>query len=146
MHPRNQGAAFSGSGSRRTGGRWNSKGIRAVYLAESLALATLEVMVNGLPYETLRDYICIPVNIPTGLITSLDLSRLPVNWRDDPPPAELRRIGDEWLRNRNTAALRLPSAVIPVEYNYLLNPDQNDFDQIQIGESTTFEFDSRLTR
>ena len=138
VHPRNSEAAFTGDGSRRNGGRWNSKGSRAVYLAESLALATFEVMVHGLPYETLQDYICIPVDIPPKFVMSLEPANLPENWRDDPPPAELRKIGDQWLFDQKSPVLKIPSSVIPVESNYLLNPRQKDFGKIRIGISITF--------
>lgn len=144
VNARNVAAAFSGDGSRRSGGRWNSMGLRAVYLADSLALATLEVMVHGVSYETLQNYVCILTTIPQKLIQEVDLMSLPKNWRDDLPPAELRELGDRWLNEGKSAALKVPSAVIPVEFNYMLNPCHKDFGKIEIAERLSLAFDKRL--
>jgi RES domain-containing protein len=144
VNARNAATAFSGDGSRRSGGRWNSRGYRAVYLADSLALATLEVMVHGVSYATLQNYVCIVASIPKKIIQEIDLKRLPGNWRDDLPPAEVRAQGDRWLKEQNSAALKVPSAVIPVEFNYVLNPRHKDFGKIEIAEPLSLAFDKRL--
>jgi RES domain-containing protein len=144
VNARNAAAAFSGDGSRRSGGRWNSRGNRAVYLADSLALATLEVMVHGVSYETLQNYICILATIPKKIIQDVDLQSLPKNWRDDIPHAELRELGDRWLKEQKSAALNFPSAVVPVEFNYVLNPRHEDFKKIEIAEPLSLAFAKRL--
>jgi RES domain-containing protein len=144
VNARNAAAAFSGDGSRRSGGRWNSRGYRAVYVADSLALATLEVMVHGVSYETLQNYVCILATIPKKIIQGVDLKSLPRNWRDDLPPAKLRELGDRWLNEQKSAALKVPSAVIPVEFNYVLNPRHKDFGKIEIAEPLSLAFDKRL--
>jgi RES domain-containing protein len=144
VNARNAAAAFSGDGSRRSGGRWNSRGNRAVYLADSLALATLEIMVHRVFYETFQNYVCIPASIPKNIIQEVDLKTLPKNWRDDIPPPELRELGDRWLSDQKSAALKVPSAVIPVEFNYVLNPLHKDFGKIEMAEPLSFPFDKRL--
>jgi RES domain-containing protein len=144
VNTRNAAAAFSGDGSRRSGGRWNSRGNRAVYLADSLALATLEVMVHGVSYETLQNYLCILATIPKKVIQEVNLTSLPNNWREDLPPPALRELGDRWLREQKSAALKVPSAVIPVEFNYVLNPRHKDFGKIEIAEPLSLAFDKRL--
>jgi RES domain-containing protein len=144
VNARNAANAFSGDGSRRSGGRWNSRGYRAVYLADSLALATLEVMVHGVSYESLQNYVCILASIPKKIILEVDLKSLPKNWQDDLPPAELRVLGDRWLNEKKSAALKVPSAVIPVEFNYVLNPRHKDFGKIEIAEPLSLAFDKRL--
>ena len=144
VNARNAATAFSGDGSRRSGGRWNSRGYRAVYVADSLALATLEVMVHGVSYETLQNYVCILATIPKKIIQEVDLKSLLRNWRDDLPPAELRELGDRWLNEQKSAALKVFSAVIPVEFNYVLNPRHKDFGKIEIAEPLSLAFDKRL--
>jgi RES domain-containing protein len=144
VNARNAATAFSGDGSRRSGGRWNSRGYRAVYLADSLALATLEVMVHGVSYETLHNYVCILATIPKKITQEVDLKNLPRNWRNDLPPAELRELGDRWLNGKKSAVLKVPSAVIPVEFNYVLNPRHKDFGKIEIAEPLSLAFDKRL--
>ena len=144
VNARNAATAFSGDGSRRSGGRWNSRGYRAVYLADSLALATLEVMVHGVSYATLQNYVCIVATIPKKIIQEVDLKSLPGNWREDLPLAEVRALGDRWLNEQKSAALKVPSAVIPVEFNYVLNPRHKDFRKIEIAEPLSLAFDKRL--
>ena len=53
------------------------------------------------------------------------------------PPAEVRELGDRWLNEQESAALKVPSAVIPVEFNYVLNPRHKDFGKIEIAEPST---------
>jgi RES domain-containing protein len=144
VNVRNAATAFSGDGSRRSGGRWNSRGYRAVYLADSLALATLEVIGHGVSYETLQNYVCILATIPNKIIQEVDQKSLHRNWRNDLPPAELRELGDRWLNEQKSAALKVPSAVIPVEFNYVLNPRHKDFGKIEIAEPLSLAFDKRL--
>lgn len=71
-------------------------------------------------------------------------ARFPVNWREFPAPAETRRFGDDWAAGGSSAALRVPSAVVPGEFNYLLNPAHPEFVHIRRGRPEPFAFDSRL--
>lgn len=87
----------------------------------------------------------IPVDLPTSLkTTSIDVSRLPAGWRTYPAPATLADLGTAWIRERTTAVLVVPSAVIPSERNYLLNPAHPGFRTIRIGRSRPFSFDPRM--
>ena len=101
-------------------------------------------MVHGVFYETLQNYVCILATIPKKIIQEVDLKSLPRNWRNDLPPAELRELGDRWLNEQKSAALKIPSAVIPVEFNYVLNPRHKDFGKIEIAEPLSLAFDKRL--
>ncbi len=144
VHQRIADTSFSGEGSRKRGGRWNSRGYRAVYVSDSLALATLEILVHGVPFEALGQFVSIPVTIPVKLIQPIDIDELPTGWRNDPPPKQLQRLGDTWLGGQRFAALKVPSAVIPIEFNYVINPNHPDFDKIDIGATQRHAFDSRL--
>jgi RES domain-containing protein len=137
--------AFSGDGARRFGGRWNSTGVPTVYTAQSQALAALEILVNVESAELLEHYAVIEVIINPSLITKIEISTLPRNWRADPPPARIRAIGDRWIAQGVSAVLQVPSSVIPSESNFLLNPRHPDFQELQIGKPTAFRFDMRLT-
>jgi RES domain-containing protein len=101
-------------------------------------------MVHGVSYETLQNYVCILATIPKKIIQEVDLKSLPRNWQDDLPPAEVRELGDRWLNEQKSAALKVPSAVIPVEFNYVLNPRHKDFGKIEIAEPLSLAFDKRL--
>ena len=128
------------------GGRWTSSGRRAVYTAGSLALATLEIIVHLETTETLPAYSVFELAIPEKLVASLRPGSLPRRWRDDPSPAALRALGDGWLESGKSAVLRVPSAVIGVEFNYLLNPAHPDFSRVTIGPRLPYELDRRLVR
>lgn len=144
VHKRNSGTAFSGEGARKRGGRWTGKGYRVAYTSESMALATLEIIVHGVTHETLKNFVVFNAMVPKKLITEISLDRLPHNWRDDPPPTELQAIGNQWLDWKSSCVLKVPSAIIPVEYNYIMNPDHPDFQQIEIGMPQSWSFDRRL--
>lgn len=75
----------------------------------------------------------------------MDVATLPAGWRAYPAPPELQLIGNMWAASQETAVLRVPSAVIPSELNYLLNPNHPDFGSITIGTPEPFELDLRLT-
>jgi RES domain-containing protein len=137
-------SAFDGQGAKRSGGRWTSVGRRAVYTSSTAALATLEVIAHLDSTALLTSYSLIQAALPEQLVTSVKLSSLPRNWRDFPAPPELQAIGDGWLRERKSAALCVPSALVPVDFNYLLNPEHPDFPLITPGHPVPFPLDPRL--
>jgi RES domain-containing protein len=136
--------AFTGEGARRGGGRWNSKGIRVVYTAGSLSLATLEVMVHTHFYSALKYYVCIPIDFDPSLSQSITIEDLPDNWKADPIPQSVKKVGDRWIQNQETVILKVPSVIIPVETNYLINPSHPDFEKVVIHSPQKFAFDPRL--
>jgi RES domain-containing protein len=136
-------SAFSGEGARLYGGRWNNKGVPLVYTAATQALAMLEMLVQDEPLRA--RYVMIEARIPTSVrIERLSAADLPTQWRELNARGELRAIGSEWARKQTAAALAVPSAVIPAELNYLLNPLHPDFRRISIGKPQRFETDLRL--
>jgi RES domain-containing protein len=139
--------AFDGEGARRHGGRWNRPGIPVVYTSASLALAALEVFVNLERPQPPSDLVAIAADIPETLtISRIPLSELPANWGSYPPPAALADLGTRWARELKSPVLAVPSAVIPPELNYLLNPLHPQFKRIRVGDPEPFRFDPRLQR
>jgi RES domain-containing protein len=136
--------AFSGEGARLYAGRWNSPGVSVVYTAQSQALAALELLVHLENADLLYEYVLIEARFDSSLIIRLAKSELPKDWRASPPPRSARAIGDAWIAEEPSPVLELPSAVIPAESIFLLNPQHPGFSQIQIGEPFPFEFDFRL--
>jgi RES domain-containing protein len=116
-----------------------------VYTAQSQSLAALEVLVHLDSSELLAKYVLFEVGIDESLITLVELSHLPRNWRADPPPAKVRMTGDRWVAAGTSAVLRVPSTLVPGESNFLLNPQHPDFPRLEIGEPLPFRFDPRLT-
>lgn len=143
--------AFDGEGAYRTGRRWNSRGVRVVYAASTIALATLEILVNLEDIEVLRrKYVAFRAEIPEEIIQTLvpdgDYSGLPRDWAINPKPPSTKAIGDGWVRGGSSAVLEVPSAIVPLEMNYVLNPAHSDFKLIKIFESVPVRFDPRLER
>ena len=140
-HARN---AFSGEGAREFGGRWNNPGSAVVYTAQYQSLAALEMLVHLDSSELLQKYVLIAVEFDESLITRVESSALPRQWRSEPPPPEVRLIGDEWILSGTSAVLQVPSALVPGESNSLLNPGHKDFAKLSFGKPLSFRFDPRL--
>lgn len=139
-------SAFDGESARLLGGRWNLPGSSLVYTAESAALAALEVLVHLGRAAMLPAYVLIFCSFDHALVSRLDRSRLPANWRSYPAPPQLQLIGDGWRKSGRSAVLEVPNAIIATESNYLLNPQHAEFKSIRIFEPQTFDFDPRLLR
>lgn len=134
--------AFSGEGARLYGGRWNRKGAAVVYTAATRSLAILEMLVQADP---LPKYMAVPATLPAGLpLAAFDEGSLPRDWRDMPAPESLQTLGGAWISAGGACALRVPSAVVPAEYNFLLNPAHPDFGTIIIGMPERLSMDRRL--
>jgi len=138
--------AFDGEGARLNGGRWSSPGTRVVYVSESIALAALEMLVHLGHEGVLPDYVLIPCTFDEGVAETVPSDQLPRNWRTYPASPALQAIGDAWVISGKSAVLRVPSAIIPLETNYLLNPAHPDFQSITIGAQVPFALDRRLLR
>ena len=138
--------AHTGDGARIHGGRWNSKGVAVVYVAGSLALASIEMIVNLPAPKLLQKYVRISAQISSDLVSDLSEADLPEDWNSRPISPSTRAIGDLWVKKQSSAVLRVPSIVVPDEYNYLLNPAHADFAKIEIGKPIIYYFDPRLTK
>lgn len=136
--------AFDGESARIHGGRWNSPGTALVYTAHSESLAALELLVHLQASHLLASYSAIPATFDEALAEPVDLDALPEDWRRFPAPAALQQIGDQWVSERRSAVLRVPSALVPSEASFLVNPAHRDFARITIGPPRAFLFDPRL--
>ena len=138
-------AAFDGEGARRYGSRWTPKGVAAVYTSATLSLAALERFVHTDPDLEPADLVAVAVDINDELpMLELDIAQLPANWREYPAPDPLDQLGGNWLAGARTAILAVPSAVIPHERNYAMNPAHADFRRLVIGRPEPFSFDPRM--
>lgn len=138
-------SSFSGEGARLFGGRWNRKGVTMVYTAGSQSLAMLELLVQDEPLRA--RYVMIAARLPGNLkIERITPDQLPADWRDPAAREQLQAAGGDWVRRRSSAVLAVPSAIIPAETNYLLNPLHPSFSKIEIGEPQDFVTDIRLIK
>lgn len=128
------------------GYRWNSLNTYLVYTAESRALATLEVSVHlDLSEDLPTDRYYVEINIPDDItILELKMEDLPERWDSKPPILETQFIGDDFVKEKNAAVLKVPSSIVPQEFNYLINPNHPDSERIYVLSTTPFQFDSRF--
>jgi RES domain-containing protein len=144
-HRRHAGGAFTGEGTRLVAGRWTPKGVRAVYTAGTLSLAALEMFVDMDVKHSHDILVAVSAEIPDDVeVSRVDTKTLPRNWRDSPPPPALALIGKDWLTRADTAVLAVPSAIVPIEWNYLLSPTHPDFSRVKVGQPFKFELDERM--
>jgi RES domain-containing protein len=137
--------AFDGEGARLYGGRWNHPGTAAIYASHTLSLCALEYFVHLEPELAPKDLVTIRAEIPADLrITRFKISDLPSDWRVYPAPDGLKDLGTAWARSAETAVLAVPSAIIPYESNYLINPGHSEFSRIRLHLAEPFAFDPRM--
>jgi RES domain-containing protein len=137
--------AFTGEGAAADGRRWNPELVAVVYTASSLALAALEYFVNVASPRLGPPLVAIPCEVPDALrIEVVPDERLPVDWRSVPYTKSTQEVGLQWVREGGSALLSVPSAVVPQERNYVLNPAHHDFKRIRIGKPQPFSFDPRM--
>jgi RES domain-containing protein len=137
-------SAFSGEGARAYGGRWNRPGTPIVYAAQSRALAALEALAHFGGAERRIAFVIFEIEIPDELILRLDPSTLPSDWRSPEPRETTQDIGSDWQSSARSAALLVPSVLIPQEHCVLLNPDHPDTTPVMVGYPEAFQFDDRL--
>lgn len=137
-------AAFDGEGSFRFGGRWNSRGVRVVYVSSSLSLAALEFLVHLDVAFAVPRLAAFPLRIPAGLVEAFSPEDVGNRPKVLTALSESRATGDRWIREARSAAFAVPSAIIPQEINFLLNPAHPNFSKIKIGPAEAFAFDKRL--
>jgi RES domain-containing protein len=138
--------AFDGEGARLHGGRWNSRGTRVAYASESVALATLEVVVGLQDAGLLSAYSLIRIDFPERLVEVVDPDALPSSWKQHPPSPDSQGVGDVWVAEGRSAVLKVPSAIVEAEHNYLLNPAHHDFKHVVIHRPKRFRLDPRLLK
>lgn len=126
-------------------GRWNQKGEEVIYAAHSRSLACLENLVHksglggSVTYRTMVIYI--PDELP---IQQINLKELPEGWNEISLNKVCQQLGSRWYAAKDAAVLKVPSAVIPTESNYVINTRHPHFSQIKLIESVPFFFDRRL--
>lgn len=137
-----QGAALS------AGNRWNSEHTRLVYTSETRSLAVLEVLVHFNSAQNLpTDRLLLEIDVPDELhALHTTPSKLPMDWDLKPPGGSTQRIGDSFVEAMQAPLLKVPSAIVPGEWNWLINPAHPDAREIRITAQHPLPFDSRLQR
>lgn len=134
---------LSGNGAKLFGGRWNSPGFSVVYTTENISLAVLEILVRADAYSIPITYHLITIDIP-GSIQPLIITpaKLKAVWKDD--IGYTQWMGDEFIKSNDCLLLKVPSAVVDQENNFIVNPQHTDFKEVKIVTVKKFTFDKRL--
>ena len=127
------------------GGRWNSKGTYVVYASMTPSLAMLETVVH-LSVIPKDDYCMARISIPDDAMIELSVSDLPAGWNQYLAPDALKWIGDRFIRENKYLALRIPSAIVAMESNVLINPNHPDFKKVRLVSSEKILIDHRLLK
>ncbi len=136
---------LSGTGAEITGGRWNFKGTRVLYTADSRALCMAEIMVHTRIGIIPKDYFLITIEIPDyPEIIRLEQKDLPEAWRRFPYSKLTQESGNEFIVKNEALYTMVPSAIVQGDYNILINPSHHDFELVKINKTEKFDFDERL--
>ncbi len=133
---------LSGEGARLYGGRWNFSGNAALYTSEHISLSILEILVRANKQTSPDAYILTSMELPDNCISEIQLKKLKYDWQSHLEYTQY--IGDEFLKNNQVLALRVPSAIVPQEHNFLLNPLHTDFKKVKLILSESLNLDKRL--
>jgi RES domain-containing protein len=136
---------LSGKGASISGARWNSKGTEIIYCAQNRALAMAEVLVH-LSLATLpNDFVMLTIDIPGDVFVEvLNPEKLNIDWNVFPCTFETPFLGDDFIKRNEACILKVPSAVVKGDFNFLINPYHVDFYKIKITEQADFPFDKRI--
>lgn len=136
---------LSGEGARLYGGRWNKKGHSMLYFSESLSLCVLEILVHMDHQYLNADFGYIEVEVPDNLIRpKVKVSALDTIWRNNPPPPYTQQFGTKWLTDQKSLAMQVPSAILPVQSNILINPKHPKIQELKILKKGTLDVDHRI--
>lgn len=136
---------LSGRGAEKAGGRWNSKGIAMLYTSSSIALCITEIAVH-IPLGIIpSDYWLVTISTPDSIdVFELNTPSLPIDWKSLPHPHSTQVTGDKFIADGKYLVMKVPSAVVQGEFNYLINPSHKSFGKVKNIKKELFEFDLRL--
>lgn len=135
---------LSGRGAELYGGRWNSIGTPAVYTASSRALAMAELAVHLHIQKVPKDMLMVELSLPEDSITSLPFQELKNDWQMFPYSIQTQQIGDNFVRENRFLVLKVPSAVVNGDFNFLINPRHAELPKVKVVGLSSFRFDSRI--
>jgi RES domain-containing protein len=127
--------------------RWNKRGEFVIYTGGSRSLSTLELVVhrNFIKPDIIYKVMIISVPDSDSLIKTIQINDLPKNWRQFEAYSKLQDIGSEWIKNKSSLILKVPSAIIPQEYNYIINTEHADFkENVKLIRTEKYFWDERL--
>ncbi len=134
---------LTGTGAKLFGSRWNSVGIPMLYTGEHISLCLLEALVHVKHKQFLMQVSIIDIEVPAmDDMNEIKIAKLKKTWREDDTYTKF--IGDEFVGSNNALLMKVPSAVVEEEHNFLINPLHADFKKIKIINNRIFKADKRL--
>jgi len=135
---------LSGKGAELYGGRWNSKGTPVVYCCDSIALCNVEVAVR-IPLGIIPSgYFLVHIELPSNTTIGEINQKLPFDWNSYPHSHSTQMIGDKFVKSNNNLCLKVPSAAVQGNFNFLLNPWHSEMKKVKIVKTEAYSFDKRL--
>jgi RES domain-containing protein len=137
-------ATLTGIGAEKVGGRWNQVGTRAIYCSENISLALLEYYIHSENSANLPKKILVAkIEFPDEFLINT-LEKLPERWKQYPYSSKTTEIFSNLARNNDFFALKVPSTIVPFEFNIILNPLFKEFGKVEIIEFLDLPIDGRL--
>ncbi|MBC7866692.1 MAG: RES family NAD+ phosphorylase [Gloeobacteraceae cyanobacterium ES-bin-316] len=134
---------LTGTGAKIFGGRWNVVGLNVLYTTENISLSALEILVRAGKFLIPPDYMLLKIEVPDNLsFITISNNKLKKNWTEDIEYSQF--IGSEFIKDNSAVALKVPSAIVDEENNYVINPNHPDFKKIKLKAVSRFKFDDRL--
>ncbi len=125
--------------------RWNKRDEFVIYTGHSISLSTLELVAHRSGIVVSKPYKLLEIELQPEDILELDIKKLPANWQSISAYSHLQEIGSEWYHSEKSLILKVPSAIIPQESNYIINTRHTDFlAKVKLIKTTNFEWDKRL--
>lgn len=136
---------LDGTGAEKVGGRWNSMGVPVLYVSDSIAACVVEIAVHHPLGMIPNGYVLVTIQVPNETeIVEVKKSKLAQNWSNPQPTEYTQKIGDNFIKENKHLLLKVPSASVQGEFNYLINPKHKDFSKVKIKKIEPFGFDKRL--
>ena len=136
---------LNGTGAAQYAGRWHSKGTYILYTSATASLALLESVVH-ISNIAVTSYCMTCLSVPEDKIKTIASNELPRNWFSNPPPDALKKIGDSFVKENKFLALKIPSAIMPEENNFLLNPRHIYFKKVSVVYTRNIPIDERFLK
>jgi len=133
---------ISGDGAAINGSRWNSKNVKMLYAGEYISLCILESLVHLRKIDIPADQYLLSIQIPEVEFQEIKFSKLKDKWQQHLNYTQW--IGDQFISSNKHLFLKVPSAIVPQEHNFLINPLHKDFEKVKIVTSELLELDKRL--
>jgi RES domain-containing protein len=125
--------------------RWNNAGEKVIYTASSRSLACLENVVHSSGEALGQHFRVMVIYIPDNAsMDTIPLNQLPEDWNQNVPSRACKELGSAWIKSNRSLLLQVPSSIIPLEKNYLINPNHLEFAKVKIVDHQEFIFDQRI--